>query len=244
MDKDGIFSRTEMILGKEQTELLSRSSVIVFGLGGVGSYTAEALVRTGIGRIALVDSDTVVPSNINRQLIATENTVSMKKTLAAKERFLSVNPKIEIETYDEYFDENSKIDIKKYDYIVDAIDSVSSKIYLAEKAEKEGIPIISCLSAGNKLDATRFRVGDIYSTSVCPLARVMRKKLKERGVKKLKTVWSDETPCIAVRAEESENGEEKYAKKIGSLAYVTGVAGLIAAGEVILDLTLRKGENK
>ncbi len=223
------FSRTEILFGKEGMDKLSSSSVIVFGLGGVGGYAAEALVRSGVGRLALVDFDVVASSNINRQLIATTETVSMKKTLAEKNRLLSINPQLEIEVFDEFFNENSKIDFGKYDYVIDAIDDVPGKLLIAKKAKEAGVKEICCLSAGNKLDPTRFKVGDIYSTSVCPLARAMRKKLRETGIEKLKVVWSDEPP--AEHKSQSENE-----KNIGSVAFATGVAGLIAAGEAIKDI--------
>lgn len=234
MERDTTFIRTEKLLGKDGVERLKNSSVIVFGLGGVGGYAVEALARSGVGKLTLVDFDTVSKSNINRQIVATQNTIGMKKTEAAKKRVFEINPEIEVTTYDEFFDENSKIDLAEYDYVVDAIDSVKSKIFIAEQAYKKGVREVCCLSAGNKLDATRFRVADVYSTTVCPLAKLMRKKLKEKGVKNLKVVFSDEQ-----RAEQKEDDIDK-GKNIGSLAYVVGVVGLIAAGEAIKDIALEK----
>ncbi len=234
MERDTTFIRTEKLLGKDGVERLKNSSVIVFGLGGVGGYAVEALARSGVGKLTLVDFDTVSKSNINRQIVATQNTIGMKKTEAAKKRVFEINPEIEVTTYDEFFDENSKIDLAEYDYVVDAIDSVKSKIFIAEQAYKKGVREVCCLSAGNKLDATRFRVADVYSTTVCPLAKLMRKKLKEKGVKNLKVVFSDEQ-----RAEQKEEDIDK-GKNIGSLAYVVGVVGLIAAGEAIKDIALEK----
>lgn len=227
------FSRTEKLIGKEGMDKLAVSSVIVFGLGGVGGYAAEALARSGVGKLALVDFDVVAPSNINRQLIATVDTVSMKKTAAEKNRLLSINPRLDVEIFDEFFDENSAIDFSGYDYVIDAIDNVPGKILIAERAKEAGVAEICCLSAGNKLDPTRFRVGDIFSTSVCPLAKAMRKKLKDRGIDKLKVVWSDETPL------KNDLAVGDGGKSVGSAAFVTGVVGLIAAGEAIKDIALR-----
>lgn len=236
MERDTTFIRTEKLLGKDGVNRLKNSSVIIFGLGGVGGYVVEALARSGVGSLALVDFDTVAQSNLNRQIIATQNTVGMKKTEAAKKRVFEINPEIKVTLFDEFFDENSTVDLAGYDYVVDAIDSVKSKIFIAEQAYKKGVKEICCLSAGNKLDATRFKVADVYSTTVCPLAKLMRKKLREKGIKNLKVVFSDEE-----RAEHKEEDIDK-GKNVGSLAYVVGVVGLIAAGEVIKDIAFGADE--
>jgi tRNA A37 threonylcarbamoyladenosine dehydratase len=224
-----------MLLGRDAVRKLAASSVIVFGVGGVGGYAVEALARSGIGRIALVDFDTVAESNINRQLIALASTVSRKKVDVEKERVLAINPEASVETYDEFFDENSKIDLTKYDYIIDAVDSVKSKIFLAEKAYELSVKIISAMSAGNRLDGTKFRVGDIYSTSVCPIARIMRRELRKAGIPSLKVVYSTEETA-EIRTETDDRK-----KRVGSVAFVTGVEGLLLAGEVIGELARGRG---
>ena len=224
--------RTEMLFGKEKVDKLLSKRVIVFGIGGVGGYTCEALARTGVGTIDLVDSDTVALSNINRQIIALQSTVGKYKTEVMKDRIKDINPKIQVNLFTEFYTKEmiEEFDFTGYDYIVDAIDTVSSKIALVEKAEKLGIPIISAMGAGNKTDPCAFKVADIYKTSVCPLARVMRQKLKEKGIKHLKVVYSEEKPSAAVT--EKENGRLTPA----SCAFVPSVAGLILASEVIKDL--------
>lgn len=228
------FSRTRLLLGDEGVEKLQSSAVAIFGVGGVGGYVAEALARTGIGTMMIVDNDTVSLTNINRQLIALESTVGRKKVDVLRERLLDINPEINIVARDEFFlPENSDtFDFSKFDYIVDAIDTVSGKIELVVKAERECTPIISSMGAGNKLDPTRFEVSDIYKTSVCPLARVMRTELRKRGVRKLKVVYSKE------KAQKPLESEEKCSKRRtpGSLAFVPSVAGLIIAGEVVKDI--------
>ena len=188
------FSRTQLLLGKENMDRLKASSVIIFGIGGVGSYCTEALARTGIGKLALVDNDVVSVTNINRQLIALHSTIGMLKTDAAKARIHDINPECEVSVFPCFYSEENDggINLSDYDYIIDAIDSVKSKVYLAEQAGKLGIPIISSMGAGNKLDGSQFKVADIYKTKVCPLAKVMRRELKKRGVKKLKVVYSEE----------------------------------------------------
>lgn len=229
------FSRSELLLGKEAMEKLKNSSVIVFGVGGVGGYVTEALARTGIGALALVDNDIVSVSNINRQIIATEDTIGKSKVDVWEKRIHSINPNCDVELYNMFYlpETSDKIDLSKYDYIIDAVDTVSAKIFLAVSAEKLGVPIISSMGAGNKLDPTMFGVSDIYKTSVCPLARVMRTELRKRGVKKLKVVYSKEQ---AVKPKQNEENAEK--KPIpGSLAFVPSVAGLIIASEVVKDLT-------
>ena len=225
-------SRTEMLLGKEAVELLKTKRVIVFGIGGVGGYVCEALARSGIGQIDLVDNDTVSLSNINRQIIALHSTVGRNKVDVMKERIFDINPEIKVNPINMFFiPENSgEIDFSKYDYVVDAIDTVSGKIELVMLAQKSGVPIISSMGAGNKLDPCAFKVSDIYKTSVCPLARVMRNELKKRGVKKLKVVYSEEKP-VAVQAE-AFVGKRPPA----SVAFIPSVVGLIVASEVIKDL--------
>lgn len=228
-----IFSRTEMLLGKENVEKLKEKRVIVFGIGGVGGYVCEALARTGIGKIDLVDNDTVSESNINRQIIALHSTIGKLKTEVMKERMLDINPQIEVNTYNCFYvpETSDKFDFSKYDYIVDAIDTVAGKIELVLQAEKTGTPIIASMGTGNKLNPCGFKVSDIYKTSVCPLARVMRTELKKRGVKKLKVVYSEETP-ISQSDPTKQNGRYIPA----SCAFTPSVAGLIIASEIIKDL--------
>ena len=228
-----IFSRTEMLLGKESLEKLKNKKVIVFGIGGVGGYVCEALARTGVGKIDLVDNDTVSESNINRQIIALHSTVGRYKTEVMKERMLDINPQIEVNIFNTFYtpETSKQFDFSKYDYVVDAIDTVSGKIELVLQAEKCGTPIISSMGTGNKLNPCDFKVADIYKTSVCPLARVMRAELKKRGVKKLKVVYSEETP-ISHTNPNKENGRYIPA----SCAFTPSVAGLIIASEIIKDL--------
>ena len=227
----GIFDRSEVLLGKEALEKLKISTVAVFGIGGVGSYTVEALVRGGIGNLFLFDGDTVSQTNINRQLVATTKTIGMPKTDVAAAHCKEVNPDVNVTAQKMFFGaENAdSIDFSKFDYVVDAIDTVSSKILLIEKAKAADIPVISCMGAGNKLDPTRFEVTDISKTSVCPLAKVMRYELKKRNIKKVKVLYSKEEP---IRHGLTENGKPLP----GSVSFVPSVAGLIIAGEVIKDL--------
>ena len=223
------FSRTELVLGKEAVEKLQHSHVALFGLGGVGGYCLEALVRSGVGKLDLFDKDRFAESNLNRQILATRDTLGRLKTDVAKERALSINPDIEVKTFPIfYLPENAdEIDLSGYDYVIDAIDTVSGKLALIEHAKAANVPIISCMGAGNKTDPLAFQVSDIEKTTVCPLAKVMRKELKAKGIKGVKAVFSTE-PAIRV-----EQGEEKT---IGSLAPVVAVAGLLLANEVIRDL--------
>ncbi len=229
-----IFTRTEMLLGAENMEKLKNARVAILGLGGVGGHTVEALARSGIGHFTLFDSDTVAESNLNRQIIATLETLGKKKTEAMKNRILSINPSAEITTHDVfYLPENADdFDLSGYSYIVDAIDTVSAKLELAVRAQALGIPIISSMGTGNKLDPTQLKVCDIYQTSGCPLARVMRRELKNRGIKALKVVYSEETP---IKPLFSENPDAKK-QPPGSTAFVPSVAGLIIASEVIKDI--------
>lgn len=218
------FSRTELVIGKEKVDILKKSKVAIFGIGGVGSYVVEGLARSGIGNFILVDKDEVSISNINRQIIATHNTVGNPKVEVAKKRILEINPNANVEIYQEFFmpDTEGILD-DSIDYIVDAVDTVTAKLELIVRANKLNIPIISCMGTGNKLDPTKFEITDIYKTSVCPLAKVMRKELKARGIKKLKVLYSKEE---AIKTE----------GVIGSISFVPSVAGLIISGEVIKDL--------
>lgn len=220
------FSRTERLIGKDNLEKLKNKNIIIFGLGGVGSYVAEALARCGVGKMTVVDKDTVDITNINRQLYALHSTVGKNKADVAKERILDINPECEVTPVVKmYLPENSEeFNLSQYDYIVDAIDNVTAKIDLAVKAQELGIPIIASMGTGNKLDPTAFKITDIYKTDTCPLCRVLRRELKARGVKKLKVLYSTETP--------KNDGERTPA----SISFVPSVAGLIIAGEVIKDL--------
>ncbi len=225
-------SRTALLLGEQGMERLGNARVIIFGVGGVGGYAIEALVRSGVGSITAVDSDEISPSNLNRQIIATAKTVGRLKVEAAKDRALEINPDIDFLVFPMFYSEETseKINLSEYDYIIDAIDTVSAKLHLIEKANESGTPIISSMGAGNKLDPTAFRVADIYKTSVCPLARVMRGELKKRGIKKLKCVYSEELPQKAV----ADEGHGRHAP--ASIATIPSVVGLIIANEVIKDL--------
>ena len=227
--------RTELLLGEEAVEQLKKSHVAVFGVGGVGGYVVEALARTGVGTFDLIDRDTVSVSNINRQIIATHSTVGKVKVEVMKDRILEINPEAKVNIHKCFFlPENAwEFDFSRYSYVVDAVDTVTAKIELVMQARKAGVPIISSMGAGNKLDPTKFEVTDIYKTSVCPLAKVMRKELKKRGVKNLKVVYSTEK---ALQPGVDLSGEEGRRAVPGSVAFVPSVAGLIAAGEVIKDL--------
>lgn len=242
------FSRTELLIGTEGLEKLKNSSVAVFGIGGVGSFTVEALARAGLGKLILVDDDNVCLTNINRQLHATRKTVGKPKVEVMKQRILEINPKIEVITHKEFYSPNTgdRLLSKDYDYVVDAVDTVSAKIDLVVKCQRMGIPIISCMGAGNKLDPTKFEVADIYETSICPLAKVMRYELRKRGVKSLKVVYSKEKPMKPLIGVDTckencicTNKDRTCAKRRqipGSISFVPSVAGLILAGEVIKDL--------
>lgn len=223
-------ARTEMLLGKEAVERLNNASVVVFGIGGVGSYAAEALVRAGIGSLTFIDGDTVSETNINRQLVADISTIGLSKAEVMKKRALLISPKAQVTAIHSFYSmENSDgFPLGSYDFVLDCIDSVSSKIELICSASKAGVPIISSMGAGNKLDPTRFEVEDIYKTSVCPLARVMRNELRKRGVKNLTVVYSKEEPIKPT----ASDGEEKRPLP-ASVSFVPSVAGLIMAGEVI-----------
>ena len=235
------FSRTELMFGKEAMDKLSASRVAVFGIGGVGGYTVEALVRSGLGAIDLIDNDRFSLTNINRQIYATHKTLGEFKVDAAKDRIAEINPNVKVITHKIFYTSETakRFDFSEYDYIVDAIDTVAGKLALVENANKSGVPIISSMGAGNKVDPTAFEVTDIYKTSVCPLAKVMRYELKRRGIKKLKVVYAKEQPLKPVL----DTNSEIYADELNnrrqipaSNAFVPSVAGLIIAGEVIKDL--------
>ncbi len=248
------FSRTELLFGKEAMEKLEHYRVAIFGIGGVGGYVCEALVRSGVGAFDLIDDDKVCLTNLNRQIIATRKTVGKYKADVMKERILEINPNADVRIHKCFFlPENAdNFPFEEYDYIVDAVDTVTAKIALVLKAQELNIPIMSSMGAGNKLDASAFKVSDIYKTKVCPLAKVMRRELKKRGVKKLKVVYSEEKPtrpiedmaiscrshCICPPGAQHKCTERRDIP--GSTAFVPSVAGLIIAGEVIKDLTNKK----
>lgn len=242
-----IFSRTELIFGTDAMEKLKNARVAVFGVGGVGGYTVEALARSGVGAIDIIDDDKVCPSNINRQIIATTKTVGQYKVDAAKQRILDINPDCKVTAYKTFYMPQTaeQFDFTKYDYIVDAVDTVTAKLALVENAAAAGTPIISSMGAGNKLDPTAFEVTDIYKTSVCPLAKVMRYELKRRGIKRLKVVYSKEKPIVPAISSEEATADDSGSKRRqipGSNAFVPSVAGLIIAGEVIKDITGLKAQ--
>ena len=245
------FSRTQLLLGQEGMEKLFQARGAVFGIGGVGGYTVEALARSGVGTLDLIDDDRICLTNLNRQIFATHKTVGQYKVDIAQQRILEINPKAVVHTYKTFYAPQTAelFDFTQYDYVVDAIDTVTGKLELVEQAEKAGVPIISSMGAGNKMDPTAFEVADIYETSVCPLARVMRKELKKRGIKKLKVVYSKEPPmtpiddmaiscrtnCICPPGTARKCTQRRQVP--GSNAFVPSVVGLIIAGEVVKDLT-------
>lgn len=249
------FSRTELLLGRNGMEALRHARVAIFGIGGVGGYTVEALVRSGVGTLDLIDDDRVCLTNINRQIFATRKTVGQYKVDVAKERILEINPDATVYTYKTFYmpDTADQFDFSQYNYVVDAIDTVTGKLELIMQAQRAGVPIISSMGAGNKLDPTAFEVADIYETSVCPLARVMRRELKKRGIEKLKVVYSKETAmvpiedmsiscranCICPPGTARKCTQRRQVP--GSNAFVPPVAGLIIAGEVIKDLVRSNG---
>ena len=234
------FLRTVMLLGEEAIEKLQKARVAVFGIGGVGGYTVEALARAGIGRIDVIDNDTVSLSNINRQILATHSTVGMPKVEAAKKRILDINPNCDVVTHQVFYtpETEGQFEFSQYDYIVDAIDTVTGKLALVQNAHAVGTPIICCMGTGNKLDASAFQVADISKTSMCPLARIMRKELGKRGIKHLKVVYSQEEALTPTGWEEEAAALGK--RQIpGSVSFVPGAAGLILAGEVIKDIATK-----
>ncbi len=233
------YSRTALLLGEEAMKKLRRSRVALFGLGGVGGYALEALARSGIGALELIDDDTISPSNLNRQLLATQETVGQQKTEAAKARVLAIDPTIAVQTYQTFFlpETAGQFDFSRYDYVIDAIDTVTGKLCILEKAKAAGVPVISCMGTGNKLDATAFEVADISKTSGCGLARIMRKECSKRGIQGVKVVYSKELPLAVDDSSVTDRREGSTRRSIpGSTAFVPGVAGLILAGEVIKDL--------
>lgn len=242
-----IFNRLKLLIGEEKLQSLHQKTVAVFGLGGVGSYVIEGLVRSGIGNFVIVDGDKVDITNINRQIIATTKTVGRLKVDVAKERIKEINPNVKVIKYAEFVGkENENIElfdsIKNVDYIVDAIDTVSSKIRIIEFAKAHNIPVISALGTGNKLDPTKLKLADIYDTKICPLAKVMRKELKKRGITSLDVVYSEEEPIKILddsrEAESSkENNDDKSVKSIGSIAYVPSVAGLFICYKIVREFT-------
>ena len=231
------FSRTELLLGQPAMEKLNRARVAVFGLGGVGGYVVEALARSGVGALDLVDHDTISPTNINRQLLALHSTVGMPKAEAAKDRVLDINPQCQVTVHETFYgpDTAPLFDLTQYDYIVDAIDTVTAKLALIAHAKEAGTPILCCLGTGNKLDASKFQITDISKTSVCPLARIMRKECAKRGFKHVKVLFSTEDPIPSV-GDTGEELPEGRRSLPGSVAFVPSVAGLLIAGEVIRDL--------
>ena len=244
------FSRTERLLGREAMEKLSKARVAVFGIGGVGGYVCEALVRSGVGAFDLIDDDKVCLSNLNRQIIATRSTIGQYKVDVMKERILDINPEADVRIHKCFFlPENAdSFPFAEYDYVVDAVDTVTAKITLVMKAQEHQVPVISSMGAGNKLDGSLFRVADLYQTNVCPLAKVMRRELKKRGVKRLKVVYSEEQPMRPIENMAEESGQKainpadaqgsRRARRAvpGSVAFVPSVAGLLLAGEVVKDL--------
>ena len=232
------FARTKLLLGEEAMEKLQRARVAVFGIGGVGGYVCEALVRSGIGAFELVDSDTVSLTNLNRQIIATMETVGRGKAEVMAERMRSINPQVQVKVHNCFFLPENADDFpfEGYDYVVDAVDTVTAKLTIIERARQFGVPVISAMGAGNKLDPSRFRVSDITQTSICPLARVMRKELKKRGIEHLKVVWSDEPPRQPVTEGSREETPPGRRALPGSVSFVPAVCGLVIAGEVVKDL--------
>ena len=232
---EDMFSRTEMLIGNDGMEKLRNAKVAVFGLGGVGSYVCEGLARSGVGNFVVVDFDKVDESNINRQIIATHNTIGQYKADLMKERILQINPDAKVEAYREFYLDDSKSDIITEDlsYVVDCVDTIRAKISIICRCDAIGVPVISAMGAGNKLDPTMFEVADIFETSVCPLARVIRKDLKKRNIERLKVVYSKENPINTNDCEINRNRKDKVK---GSVSFVPSVAGLILAGEVIKDI--------
>ena len=239
-----MFERTELLLGKENVEKLKQARVAVFGVGGVGGFTVEALARSGIGTLDLIDDDVVAESNINRQIIALHSTVGRPKVQVAAERVKDIDPDCQVNIYQTFYlpETAAQFDFTKYDYVVDAIDTVTGKLMLVEQAKAAGTPIISAMGAGNKLDPTAFRVADISKTKVCPLAKVMRRELKKRGIDHLKVVYSEEMPLTPIKeqntSEEADISTPGHGKRQtpGSISFVPSVVGLIIAGEVIKDI--------
>ena len=250
------FSRTQLLLGEDSMKKLEHAKVAVFGVGGVGGFVCEALVRSGIGAFDLIDNDVVCLTNLNRQIIATRKTIGKHKVDVMRERIQEINPNADVRIHKCFFlPENAdEFPFHEYDYVVDAVDTVTAKIELVMQCRKHGVPIISSMGAGNKLEASAFRVADIYKTKMCPLAKVMRRELKKRGVEKLKVVYSEEKPLRPLKEIFSDSGmngispieeEHEHTERRavpGSVAFVPSVAGLIIAGEIVKDLTGKKGD--
>lgn len=236
------FSRTGLLVGKAALQRLSEAKVAVFGVGGVGGYVVEALARSGVGKLVLVDNDKVSLTNINRQIIALHSTIGRYKTEVMRERVLDINPNAQVELHTCFFlpENAAEFDFSAYDYVVDAVDTVTAKIEIIMRAKAAGVPVISAMGAGNKLDASRFVVTDIYQTRMCPLAKVMRKELKKRGIADLKVLYSTEPALKPIVPEGEEAEVSKKRETPGSIAYVPSVAGLLLAGEVIKDIILEK----
>ena len=236
------YSRTRMLLGDDAMETLRRSRVAVFGVGGVGGYVVEALARSGVGALDLIDNDVVALTNLNRQIIATHDTLGRAKVDVARERVLAIDPACAVRTYQTFFlpETADAFDFSAYDYVVDAIDTVAGKLTIIERAQAAGTPVISALGTGNKLDPSRLAIGDIYETSVCPLARVMRRELRRRGVARLKVLWSSEEPIVPLPTEE----ETERRGLPGSTAFVPSAGGLLIAAEVVKDLTAGSRRNR
>ncbi len=230
------FSRTELIIGESNIKKLQSKHIAIFGLGGVGSFVTEALCRAGIGEFSLIDNDFVSITNLNRQLIATHKTIGQRKTDVSEQRIIEINPNAKINKYDFFYTKDTEdlLNYEKFDYMVDAIDTISSKIMLAEISQNLNIPLISSMGTGNKLDPCKLMVSDIYKTSVCPLAKVMRKELKARNIKKLKVVYSTEIPIDCGDSDETTLNKKR--KIIGSSPFVPSVAGIIIASQVIRDI--------
>lgn len=230
------YSRMELLIGEDSVNKLGRSRVLVFGLGGVGSYVVEALARCGVGTLTLVDNDTVSVTNINRQLLATRSSIGKSKVSLAKERIKDIDEDILVHTYETFYGNETQdlIDFTSYDYIVDAIDTVTSKLLIIEKAKALSIPVISCMGTGNKMDPSKFEITDISKTSVCPLAKVIRTELRKRRIKKVKVLYSKEKPAKTASSEETKGTTNRPVP--GSISFVPSVAGLMIAGEVIRDL--------
>lgn len=239
------FSRTRRLIGQEAMDRLKNASVAVFGIGGVGGYVAEALARSGVGKMVLIDNDTVSLTNLNRQIIALHSTIGRYKTEVMRERILDINPNVDVEIHNCFFlPENAdEFDFSDYDYVVDAVDTVTAKIEIIMRSKAAGVPVISAMGAGNKLDAAKFEVTDIYKTTVCPLAKVMRKELRARGIDSLKVLYSTEQAIKPLENTNEEPMEDMANRRSvpGSISYVPSVAGMLLAGEVIRDIFSQKG---
>lgn len=239
------FSRTRRLIGQDAMDRLKNARVAVFGIGGVGGYVAEALARSGVGKMVLIDNDTVSLTNLNRQIIALHSTIGRYKTEVMRERILDINPDAEVEIHNCFFlPENAdEFDFCDYDYVVDAVDTVTAKIEIIIRSKAAGVPVISAMGAGNKLDAAKFEVTDIYKTTVCPLAKVMRKELRARGIDSLKVLYSTEQTIKPLESTDEEPAETMGNRRSvpGSISYVPSVAGMLLAGEVIRDIFSQKG---